>query len=99
VNANKQFCPICNAEVKPIQRYPDYVCDVCTEKAVDSEGRRVLFANEGISGGLIAFRAVDRPHELNEDRELTDNPICFIDGIRCIASEAHFGGVVIRKAK
>jgi hypothetical protein len=99
VNERNQLCPICSAEVMPMSRYPDYVCDLCEERVVDSLGRKVTFFNQSISGGLVAMRQNLETGKFDiEDPELAENPIVFIDGIQCFAADAHFGGVVIRKA-
>ncbi len=82
-----------------MSRYPDYVCDSCTERVTDIHGRKVSFTNESIWGGLLAWRQDPDTGKFSiEDKELSESPIVFIDGVRCSAAEAHFGGVVVRKA-
>jgi len=83
----KQFCKLCAIEVMHWSRYPAYVCNTCAEKITDIEGRSVVFSNIDISGGLIGhYRDNEQPYESN---------ICFIEGVKCYAKEARFGGVVI----
>lgn len=87
-----QYCPICDETVTPSSRYRNYVCEDCTEKAVDSEGRTVTFGNTSLLGhGCQGM--------YKETGERYDSNICFIDGIKCKAEEAYFGGVVIQPAE
>jgi hypothetical protein len=83
-----QLCPICSAPVSPNPRYPRYVCRDCVPRASSFDGRPVRFGNSGTGDGVEA-RYVDGD-ELYESRQ------CLIDGVRCWAREAHFGGVVIQ---
>lgn len=80
-------CPICGTPLNPNPRYPRYVCRACSAKAVAPNGQRLLFSNVDMSGGYTAKYAdtgFDYPsHE------------CLIDGVRCHADEARFGGIVI----
>ncbi len=87
----KQFCPICSSEVTFVSRYPNYVCRDCCKRIVDSEGRAIEFFNIDLSSGLWAQYA--------DNQEPYDDQVCFIDGHRCQAREAHFGGVVVRTTK
>jgi len=57
-------------------------------KATDENGRALSFGNVSFSGGFAAFYA-----DTNEERQ---SHICYIDGIRCWADEAHMGGIVIQ---
>jgi hypothetical protein len=54
---------------------------------VDEQGRPLRFSNISMSGGLAIFYA-----DTGQERH---SPECFIDGVRCIAHEAHMGGVVV----
>lgn len=83
-----QSCPICLLEVAPSPRYPRYVCANCAARAADENGRPLEFSNESFSGGFIARYA--------DTGEGLDGHICFIDGVRCWADEARFGGIVIQ---
>ncbi len=86
-------CFICNSNVaNPFSsRYPSIACSSCEEKAVDSYGNRVSFANVDAFGG---FRAThyDSKNSFYKD----EDHICFINGIACYADEARFGGIVIK---
>ncbi len=86
--ATDQICPICTAQVEVSARYPNYVCHECYTLAVDEYGRSLKFSNVSFSGGFIARYA-----DTGEER---DNHICYIDGIKCWADEAHMGGTIIR---
>ncbi|HEX4340945.1 MAG TPA: ADP-ribosylglycohydrolase family protein [Polyangiaceae bacterium] len=77
-------CPICLARTPTSERYPDYVCESCTGRAVDETGRRIVFGNAGISGGIVA----------RVDGEKRDASTCLIDGRQVVVHEARFGGVV-----
>jgi hypothetical protein len=85
---SEQFCPLCNAPVHYSPRYPRWVCYECYKKAADENGRPLAFTNEALSGGFIAFYA--------DTEEMRDSHICYIDGVRCWADEAHMGGIVIQ---
>lgn len=84
---NKQYCPICNNEVRANPRYPNYICHECTRDPTDENGRLLDFYNESLSGGFIA--------QYRDTKEVRDSHICFIKGIKCYANEARFGGIVI----
>ena len=85
---NTQVCPICSKPVEPSQRYPRHVCHDCAIKASSQDGRALEFYNESFSGGFIAKYADNRGEYLSHD--------CYIDGIKCYADEARFGGIVIQ---
>jgi len=85
----KQFCPICDAEVEVVLRYPNYVCRKCAGKANLADRRKLIFCNKDHSGGFVAFYA--------DTKESYDSHVCFIEGVRCRADEARFGGIVIEK--
>ncbi len=87
----KQFCPICGIAVRKFERYPNYVCQNCAEKAVSKDGRPLKFYNESLSGGFLAFYA--------DTDEKYDSHVCFIEDVECFADEARFGGIVIQTAK
>ena len=83
-----QRCPICHAGVEQSARYPRYVCQDCYQRATDDAGRLLTFANVSFSGGFAALY-----RDTHEER---DSHICYIDGIKCWADEAHMGGIVIQ---
>jgi len=82
-----QPCPICGAEVPENPRYPRRLCAACAGRAVAEDGRALIFANVDMSGGFEARYA--------DTGELRDSSLCFVDGTRCRAGEARFGGIVI----
>jgi hypothetical protein len=86
-NKTRQFCPICLTEVHAYARYPRYVCSECYKKVCDENGRPLKFSNVSLSGGFVARYA-----DTGEER---DSHVCFIEGVRCWADEARFGGTVI----
>ena len=46
-----------------------------------------MFTNESVSGGFIAM--------YRDTGEIRDSHICYVDGHRCWADEAHMGGIVV----
>jgi hypothetical protein len=86
--AQTQQCPICRAEIPFSPRYPRYVCGSCFLRAADEDGRSLRFSNASLSGGFAAIYA--------DTREERSDHVCYINGIKCRADEAHIGGIVIQ---
>jgi hypothetical protein len=84
-------CPICGAELPVASRYPDYLCEGCVAKATDEQGRSLAFSNVSPTGG---FEAVIR-----STGEPRDSHICYVEGWRCWADEARFGGIVVEPVR
>ena len=82
-----QQCPICSVEVHPSERYPRYVCMTCAVKAASADGRKLKFSNVDFTGGFMA-------HFADAGAEYPSHE-CFINGVKCHADEAKFGGIVI----
>lgn len=82
-----QYCPICKVEVSMNPRYPRYVCGACCRKAGDLAGNKLVFYNVDLSGGFVA-KYVD-------NGDVYGSNVCYIDGVKCWADEARFGGIVI----
>lgn len=80
-------CPICFTIIKKSFRYPHYVCSDCSQRASDKNGRLLNFYNVDLSGGFWG-RYLDT-------KEIYESHICYIDGVKCYADEAHFGGIVV----
>ena len=81
-------CPLCGAHLLYEERYPDKLCDSCSERTVDANGLGVTFFNVSFSGGLAAeYKDTGKSYESN---------ICYVNGIRCQADEHRFGGIVIQ---
>jgi hypothetical protein len=80
-------CPICGRSGEVSLRYPHYICVECAHRAVDENGQRLKFSNVALSGGFEA-RYVDGD-------EIRDSHVCYVDGVRCLADEAHMGGIVV----
>jgi hypothetical protein len=85
--AETQQCPICSKPVKPYPRYPHYLCRECAAKATSPDGRALRFSNEDASGGFVAEYADTGEPYLGHE--------CFVNGVKCYADEARFGGIVI----
>ena len=83
-----QYCPICSKPVEPSQRYPRHVCHECASRASSHDGHALEFHNVSFSGGFAAKYADSGKEYLSHD--------CYIDGIKCYADEARFGGIVIQ---
>jgi hypothetical protein len=85
-------CPICGQDTPIVERYPDYVCQVCAARVMSADQRPLKFYNENVGGGFLAFYAdTDEPYFPGRSQAP-----CFIDGIACIAAEARMGGIVIQ---
>lgn len=80
-------CPLCGTPGEASPRYPRYICVPCGHWATDENGRGLRFTNEAVSGGFLAYyRDTGEPY---------DSHICYVDGVRCWADEAHMGGIVV----
>jgi hypothetical protein len=87
ITDNRTGCPICRQPLAVDPRYPRAVCPDCAKKNADPAGRPVIFFNESLSGGIGGLYL--------DDGSLFVGTDCYINGIRCRASEAHLGGVVV----
>jgi hypothetical protein len=67
-------------------RHPERVCEVCQLEATDADGRSVTFGLDG----RFCFRSWYPDTGENYGRR-----DCFVRGRACVASEAHFGGIVV----
>lgn len=84
---SEYLCPICGKSGEYSPRYPRYVCVECGRRATDEAGRPVVFTNVSLSGGYAAY--------YRDTNEAYDSNICYVDGVKCWADEAHMGGVVV----
>ena len=81
-------CPVCEASIEFVARYPKYICRECKERTLSVDGRPLKFGNIDLSGGFWAkYADTDEPYEGNR---------CFVDGVECEANEARFGGIVVQ---
>ena len=85
-----QNCPICGNLVNQSERYPKYVCTDCQMRLTDFDGRLVYYMNTHIMGYGCQSYYKDTNHEPYNSN------ICYVDGVKCIAEEAHLGGIVIQ---
>lgn len=71
-------------------RYRDYICNTCltTHGTKTRDGRRISFTNVDISGGFVSL--------IEGDTKSGEVNTCYVNGIRCYASEARFGGIVFQ---
>jgi len=84
----EQRCPLCSTNVPVDPRYPNHLCEACVARAVDESGRALQFSNRDLSGGFVAAYA--------DTGEKRDSHVCYVDGTKCWADEARFGGVVVQ---
>jgi hypothetical protein len=87
-NEDEAPFPICAAPVMKWSRHPRMVCGVCVGEAVDRRGRSLKFSNTELLGHGFAA-------SLPDGTEPEEPHVCFIRGVRCHASEARFGGIVV----
>ncbi|HVW56246.1 MAG TPA: hypothetical protein VHC00_11230 [Rhizobiaceae bacterium] len=88
------FCPGCGQPQKAFLRYPWHFCSACLGQAEDWQGRRLLFSNASITGGLTwSYR--DASDEWRND---SLKVLCLIKGRPVLVMEARFGGVVAQPA-
>ena len=90
IDDSKQKCPICCNVVDANPRYPNYVCWNCQTNypPVTANGDRIEFGNIDASGG---FKSIVNGVTGSESE-------CYINGVKCSAGEARFGGIVIQPA-
>ena len=88
-------CPICRTPRPHSPRYPQHVCATCVERAADQQGRRLAFFNTSLLGGFGVSLA-DTGEVIDAEG---DECACTIDGVRCVAREARFGGVVVQPVR
>lgn len=89
----KQKCPICLKAVRPNPRYPRYVCESCAARASSANGRKLEFYNSDPKAAVISLMGFHAIYADTGKKHASHE--CFIDGVRCHADEAHFGGIVI----
>ena len=83
------ICPICSNFHNTLQRYPHAICNKCLTKykPLDKNGIHIEFFNKNLFGGFTSKKG----NIYGEEHE------CYINGIKCYADEARFGGIVIQK--
>ena len=82
-----QKCPACSRSVTQSSRYPRYLCERCASSLTSSDGRPVDFFNADMWGGVEG--------RYKDDGSLYESQDCFAGQLRCVASEAYFGGIVV----
>ncbi len=89
-----ELCPICKTITENIPgRYVNIVCNNCidTYGMLDKNGYNIKFGNINLSGGFKSIITLDNGTQVNgEGNE------CYINGFKCKAEEARFGGIVIQ---
>ena len=82
-------CPICGAPASYSSRYQRRLCPACVMEAADAGGRHVRFFNTQMGGAGLEGRYAD-------DGTPYPAAICFARGVRCLAAEGYFGGIVVQ---
>ena len=95
---NNVPCPTCGSMIEHFERYPNYICGNCVAKLVDVNGVPIRFENQSLLGtGIIALLLnpatgdYDLPDQISS---MTGEAFC--NGLRCVAEEARFGGVIVQ---
>lgn len=94
-------CPLCLFILEYYtDRYPKMICPKCANgengKIIDNFGNDVSFSNIDIYGGFASHHKISNGNS-NENEIIHKNEhICWINSIKCYASEARFGGIVIQ---
>ena len=95
---NETPCPTCGSTIEHFERYPNYICGNCVAKLVDVNGVPIRFENQSLLGtGIIALLLnpatgdYDLPDQISS---MTGEAFC--NGLRCVAEEARFGGVIVQ---
>lgn len=83
-------CPICSQPVQYWERYPGLLCHECSKRTTDKNGTRVSHYNVSLSGGCYGV--------YEQEKEPYMDPYCYVDGVKCIADEHRFGGIVVQIA-
>ena len=85
-------CSICSKKMYKLERYPLSICNRCSSKdnVIDANGYHVDFNNTDAGGGFVSL------HTINDTIVQKEEHICFVNGIKCYADEARFGGIVIQ---
>lgn len=79
-------CPICDKPRMFSARYPKAVCNTCSRKTKTINGDTIEFYNTSICGGF----------EGRVNGVITHDGTCYIEGKKCWADEARFGGIVVQ---
>lgn len=83
-----QVCPTCGSEVKPNPRYPRYLCRACVERTTDADGELIQLYQASPDGRYAARYAATGANYPDHE--------CFVDGVKCWADEARYGGIVVQ---
>jgi hypothetical protein len=84
-----QQCPLCHKSVYYQARYPDYICQGCLtlHGTLTRSGKTITFSNVDFYGGFMS--------QVEGETEIGDTSTCYVNGVRCSAQEARFGGIVV----
>ena len=85
-------CPICANQYTRYERYPRSICGSCAQSVIkDVDGHTVTFENIDWSGGFQSIHVGEGNQIIKKEEH-----VCFVNGIKCWADEARFGGIVIQ---
>ncbi|MGZ8512346.1 MAG: hypothetical protein ACXWWL_02805 [Candidatus Limnocylindria bacterium] len=85
-------CPVCDRPARQPPRYPQALCDACSDRATDQRGRPVSLSNVDFSGGFVAHHRDDG----TTCEQVSHDGRVLIDGAEFRAGEARFGGTVVQ---
>lgn len=71
-------------------RYPEYLCGDCEDRAVDADGARVIGYNRTLTGGFV-LHWPDGEHPPLE----CSSALVWVDGREWEWREAYFGGTLV----
>lgn len=92
----KDYCPHCKNEKLKFSMYPASLCPDCSAKEKFARtGERVEFCNQGMHGGFKVLM-YDKENRVVAENNDCSSFECYIDGNKYYASEAKFGGIVIK---
>jgi hypothetical protein len=86
-------CPICRASQHGTGRYTNVVCNNClrTHGTLTDTGIQIEFGNTSIGGGFASY--------IDGVPSIPQTNYCYVNGIKCCAYEARFGGIVIQACR
>lgn len=80
-------CPTCGGNGRNSQRYFAAICRACEEIVTDGSGQKVDVSNADNWSGVRINGA---------GKTVPEESTLVVNGIKCQAREAHFGGIVIQ---
>lgn len=88
LNTVRHLCPVCSKELPINKKYPNYVCDHCSDKTTDSKGRSIMYYPGENPGELEAYY---------DDNGSYNSNICYVEGVKSLATVSTSGWIIIEK--